>query len=63
MITDAYNFFLETFFGDSLPSILQPISQELSALFAVGSVLFIVGSVCSLVVFFFRFITSLGLRR
>lgn len=63
MITEAYNFFLTNFFGGDIPSILQPISEELSALFAVGSVLFVVGTVCFLFSFFFRFITGLGLRR
>lgn len=64
MITTAYNFFIEHFFGDvsQLPLALQSISTELATIFAVFSVAFIVGAVISLVVFFFRYITSLGLR-
>lgn len=62
MINQAYEFFMDTFFSGEIPTALQGVAEELSCLFAVGSVLFVVGSVLSLFVFFFRFITGLGLR-
>ena len=63
MINTAYQFFLDNFFSGDIPVALQGIAEELACLFAVGSVLFVVVTVLSLVVFFFHYITGLGLRR
>lgn len=63
MINTAYQFFMDTFFSGTIPESLQGIADELACLFAVGSVLFVVCTVLSLVVFFFHYITGLGLRR
>ena len=62
MIHQAYQFFMDTFFSGDIPASIAGVAEELSCLFAVGSVLFVVGTVVSLFAFFFRFITGLGLR-
>lgn len=62
MINQAYEFFMNTFFSGETPAAISAVAEELASLFAIGSVLFVVGTVVSLFAFFFRFITGLSLR-
>lgn len=63
MITMAYEFFMTHFFGNlSNYPLLEPIAHELCTIFSIFIIGFLVWSVCSLVAFFCRYISSLGLR-
>lgn len=64
MILDIYNFFMEKLFTtEALPTILQPVSEELCALASVTTIGVVIGTVVGIAAFFFRAVTGLALRR
>lgn len=63
MILQLYNFFMEKFFAlESLPTILQPVSEELCALCAILVLAFILCTVVGLFRLFFRLVTGISIR-